>query len=93
MKKDDVARLAVTKYATEYAQWAQQNSDKVCPDGLLELARSMGETEEATKDPWGTPYKLFCGTGQLPAGVTDGIAVMSFGPDLSENTRDDIKSW
>jgi len=90
----DIAKLAVTKYAAEaYPQWALKNTDKPCPESLLEVAQHMGKTEADTKDPWGSPYKMFCGAGQLPAGVTDGIAVMSFGPDKAEGTGDDIRSW
>ena len=90
----DIAKLAVTKFASEaYPQWALKNTDKGCPESLLEVAQHIGKTEADTKDPWGTPYKMFCGAGQLPAGVSDGIAVMSFGPDKAEGTADDIRSW
>ena len=90
----DIAKLGVKKFASEaYPQWAIRNPDKPCPASLLELAHSVGKTEADTKDPWGTPYKMLCGTGQLPAGVTDGIAVTSFGPDKVEGTADDIRSW
>jgi len=92
--QEKVAKLAVTKFASEsFPQWSLKNTDKGCPESLLELAQFAGKTEADTKDPWGTPYKMFCGAGQLPAGVSDGIAVMSFGKDKAEGTADDIKSW
>ena len=90
----DIAKLAVKKFASEaYPQWALKNTDKACPESLLEIAQHTGKTEADTKDPWGTTYKMICGAGQLPAGVSDGIAVLSFGPDKVEGNADDIKSW
>ncbi|MEJ7601167.1 MAG: prepilin-type N-terminal cleavage/methylation domain-containing protein [Kofleriaceae bacterium] len=89
-----IAQLAVTKFASEaYPQWALRHTDKPCPESLLEIAQHIGKTEADTKDPWGSSYKMICGAGQLPAGVSDGIAVLSFGPDKNEGTADDIKSW
>jgi general secretion pathway protein G len=92
--KNKIAKLAVDKYAFEaYPQWSLSHTDKACPDTLLEVAQHVGKSEEDTKDPWGTPYKIFCGAGNLPASVKSGIAVMSFGEDRQEGTPDDIKSW
>ncbi len=90
----NLAKLAADKFAFEaYPQWAMAHNDKPCPASLLEVAQNMGKSEEDTKDPWGTPFKMFCGPGNLPAGVKNGIAVLSFGEDRVENTPDDIKSW
>ena len=92
--KIKLAKLGVDQYAfKDYPQWALAHNDKACPDSLLEVAQHMGKAEEDTKDPFGMPYKFFCGPGNLPAGIKNGIAVMSFGEDKTENTPDDIKSW
>jgi len=92
--KEKIAKLAVDKFANEmYPQWSLAHQDKSCPDSLLEVAQHMGKSEADTKDPWGTPLKMLCGPGTLPPTVKSGIAVFSFGPDKSEGTPDDIKSW
>ncbi|HEU0032922.1 MAG TPA: prepilin-type N-terminal cleavage/methylation domain-containing protein [Kofleriaceae bacterium] len=92
--KTKIAKIAVDKIANEdYPRWAMGNTDKGCPDSLVEVATYVEKTEADMKDPWGTPYKFFCGAGNLPAGVKSGIAVMSFGEDKAEGTADDIKSW
>jgi hypothetical protein len=69
--------------------WARAHQDKACPDKLEDLAEYMSKKE--TKDPWGNPYRFFCGQN-LPAGAK-GLAVMSAGEDGKEGTSDDIKSW
>ncbi len=93
--KVKLAKLSADQFASSYyPQWALAHNDKACPDSLLEVAQHMGKSEEDTKDPWGMPFKFFCGAGSLPAGIKgNGIAVMSFGEDKTENTPDDIKSW
>ena len=91
--KNDIAKLAIDKFAHEaYPQWSLANQDKPCPPDLLTIAQHMGKSENDTKDPWGTPYKMLCGAS-LPTGTKDGIAVMSLGEDKQEGTADDIKSW
>ena len=92
--KVKIAKLAVDEYALkDYPQWALSHQDRGCPDSLLDVLQHIGKSEEDLKDPWGTPYKMACGAGTLPAGVKTGIAVMSFGEDKTEGTPDDIKSW
>jgi len=87
-----IAKLAADKFAFEaYPQWAL-STKKQCPASVIELAQHMGKSEEDSKDPWGQPYKLFCGAN-LPAGVSGGVGIMSPGPDQKEGTEDDIKSW
>jgi hypothetical protein len=73
-------RLAVKHYAFErFPAWAAAHPDKKCPSIL-----DLGDTESPLHtDPWGTPYKLICG---------DQFAVVSFGPDRTEGTADDIRS-
>lgn len=89
--KDDVAQLAVKKYAFEaYGEWSQAHPDKSCPDKLGDLSQYMDVKD--INDPWGHPYVMYCGQA-LPAGARGGIAVLSFGEDGREGTDDDIKSW
>jgi prepilin-type N-terminal cleavage/methylation domain-containing protein len=92
--KVDIAKLAVDEYANkDFGLWASAHPDKTCPDSLLDVLQHIGKTADDMKDPWDTPYKMLCGAN-MPAGVSkSGIAVYSFGPDKTENTTDDIKSW
>ncbi len=89
--KDDIAALTVKKYAYEaFGEWSQAHPDKACPDKLEDLSQYMDSKD--IKDPWGNPYKMFCGQN-LPAGAKGGLAVMSSGPDGKDGTEDDVKSW
>jgi general secretion pathway protein G len=91
--KVKIAKLAVDNYAkSDFPKWSLAHNDKPCPDSLMDVLTYVGKTAEDLKDPWGTPYKMICGAGQLPAGAT-GIAVFSFGEDKTEGTPDDVKSW
>ena len=73
-----------------FGEWSQAHPDKSCPDKLEDLSQYMDSKD--TKDPWGNPYKMFCGQN-LPAGAKGGLAVMSSGPDGKDGTEDDVKSW
>ena len=89
--KVDIAQLTVKKYAYEaFGEWSQAHPDKQCPDKLEDLSQYMDSKD--TKDPWGNPYKMFCGQN-LPAGAKGGLAVMSSGEDGKDGTEDDVKSW
>ncbi|MGE0867715.1 MAG: prepilin-type N-terminal cleavage/methylation domain-containing protein [Kofleriaceae bacterium] len=89
--KKDVAQAAVMKFAHEaYTQWSMANPQKGCPEKIEDLSKYMNSSD--VKDPWGTPYKMFCGAN-LPAGVQGGFGVMSVGEDGKEGTEDDVKSW
>jgi len=89
--KVDIAQLTVKKYAFEaFGEWSQAHPDKQCPDKLEDLSQYMDSKD--VKDPWGNPYKMFCGQN-LPAGAKGGLAVMSAGEDGKEGTEDDVKSW
>jgi hypothetical protein len=80
------ASHAVRKLAFEsYPMWASRNPDKACPAKIDELEGG------AANDPWGHPFKMFCGAN-LPPGAK-GTAIISFGPDGKEGTADDLKSW
>lgn len=91
--KEKIAKLAVDQYAFKDGPQWQVSSGKDCPDKLLTIAQHIGKSEADTIDPWGSPYKMFCGKGNVPAGAQGGFAVMSFGEDKKEGTEDDIKSW
>jgi len=89
--KEEVAKLAETDMVnTAFPAWSTRHSDKGCPDKLEDLSDYMNKKD--TKDPWGNPYKFYCGQN-LPPGAKGGFAVSSSGPDGKEGTSDDIKSW
>ncbi|MBP9086509.1 MAG: prepilin-type N-terminal cleavage/methylation domain-containing protein [Kofleriaceae bacterium] len=88
--KVKIAKATVGKYANEaFPQWSMNNTGKACPGQLNDLNTYMNNADG--KDPWGTPYKMLCGSN-LPAGAK-GLAVISAGEDAKEGTADDIKSW
>jgi general secretion pathway protein G len=88
--KVDIAGLASRKFATEaYPLWQTNHPGKTCPERLDEL-NEWADSKDG-KDPWGTPFKMFCGP-DAPAG-SKGFGVMSAGEDMKEGTPDDIKSW
>ncbi len=90
MSKVDIAELTVKKYAFEaYPQWAGAHPARTCPTSLADLNEYMNNKD--IKDPWGTPYKMYCGQ-TLPPGAK-GLAVSSAGEDQKEGTEDDVKSW
>jgi hypothetical protein len=91
--KAEVAKLTVDKFAFEAGPQWMLSTQKECPESLLEIAQLVGKDEKDTIDPWGTPYKLYCGKDSLPPAVHNGLAVVSFGPDKKEHTEDDITSW
>lgn len=91
--KVKIAKLAVDNYAkSDFPKWSLSHNDKPCPDSLMDILTYVGKTTEDMKDPWGSPYKMLCGAGQLPPGAS-GIAIFSFGEDKTEGTADDVKSW
>lgn len=88
--KGDIAGATVKKYAFEaYPSWAQANPSKACPDKLEDLNEFMNNKD--IKDPWGNPYKMFCGQSAIAG--QKGLQVMSNGEDGKEGTADDVKSW
>jgi len=75
------AKKMVLKIAYEaFPVWAVGHPDKSCPASLDELE------DVPAKDPWGQPFKLYCGS-------TKRFGVVSAGPDQKFDTLDDIKSW
>jgi general secretion pathway protein G len=92
--KIDLTKIQVDKIVKEYyPRWAAQNTDKACPDNLLEIGKAVDKTftEEEFKDAWAKPLKFLCGD-TLPAGAS-GLGVYSMGEDGKDNTPDDIRSW
>jgi hypothetical protein len=51
----------------------------------------MSSEHDFTKDIWDRPLKMLCGASAPPE--AKGFGVISFGPDGTEGTDDDIKSW
>jgi hypothetical protein len=81
--KVDIAVLSVHAYAHEaYPIWHVAHPDRACPASLTELGPYMAHHD--VKDPWGSPYELYCGT--------DGIIVHSRGEDALPSTADDLWS-
>ena len=92
--KEQLARLAVEQFAFKDGPQWQVSSGKPCPDSLLTIAQFIGKGEKDIVDPWDTPYEMFCGKENMPAGAANNnFAVMSYGPDKKKGTEDDIKSW
>lgn len=90
LSKADIAARIILKLTSEaFPLWSQANPDKACPAGLEAFLEYMSAKD--TKDPWGNPYRMFCGPN-LPPGA-QGIAVISDGADGKPDTADDIKSW
>jgi type II secretory pathway pseudopilin PulG len=88
--KVDIAKAEMRKLAHEaFPLWSSANPSKSCPDKIEDVAEFADKKE--MKDPWGQPYKFFCGP-TLPPGAK-GLAIQSSGEDAKENTSDDLKSW
>jgi hypothetical protein len=88
--KVDLATVEVKKLAFEaFPQWAASHPSALCPEKIDELYEFM--SEKGGTDPWGQPYRMYCGA-TLPPGAR-GLAISSSGPDRKEDTADDIKSW
>ncbi len=83
-----VARLAVHRYADQdYPTWVLEHASTQCPESLA----AMTSSPQDERDPWETPYKMYCGASAPRDDVAFGAA--SFGEDEREGTRDDIRSW
>ena len=84
--KRETARMTVQKMALQdFPRWSLSHHDP-CPRSLASLTGSADND-----DPWGTAYKMYCGSSAPTPEVAFGAA--SFGHDTIENTRDDIRSW
>lgn len=86
----DLAKLEVTQLAVEaYPLWARDHADKPCPDSLDVLKEFTNRAD--LNDPWNHPLRMLCGP-DAPAGA-HGFGAYSLGPDGTDGTADDIKSW
>ncbi|HEY1548462.1 MAG TPA: type II secretion system protein [Kofleriaceae bacterium] len=84
----NVARMTVHRYAEQdYPTWLVEHPSERCPDSLAQISLSSAPPA----DPWGTDYKMYCGTDAPRDDINFGAA--SFGEDHREATRDDIRSW
>jgi len=81
-----VARIAVNELAQKTIQYMTDNSNE-CPKTIDDLV-AQKYIPKKQKDPWNRDFILRC-----PGTInTDGIDVISLGPDGQEGTADDIKA-
>jgi general secretion pathway protein G len=81
-----VARIAVNEIAQKTIQYMTDNSNE-CPKTIDDLV-AQKYMPKKQKDPWNRDFILRC-----PGTInTDGIDVISLGPDGQEGTADDIKA-
>jgi general secretion pathway protein G len=81
-----VAQVAVNEIAAKTVQFMTDNNNE-CPKTIDDLV-AQKYMPKKQKDPWNHDYILRC-PGQVN---TDGIDVVSLGPDGQEGTPDDIKA-
>lgn len=79
------ARIAVGKIAQAAQQYMIDNNN-ACPRSMDDIVAQKFLTKRE-RDPWNRDYILRC-PGQIN---TDGVDVVSMGPDGQEGTPDDIK--
>jgi general secretion pathway protein G len=81
-----VARVAVNEIAQKTIQYMTDNNND-CPKTIDDLV-AQKYIPKKQKDPWNRDYILRC-----PGTInTDGIDVVSVGPDGQEGTADDVKA-
>jgi general secretion pathway protein G len=80
------ARIQVNEIMQKAQQYMMDNNNE-CPKGLDDLVAQKYLTRKQ-KDPWNKDFILRC-PGQIN---TDGIDVISVGPDGTEGTADDVKA-
>jgi general secretion pathway protein G len=81
-----VAQVAVNEIAAKTVQYMTDNNNE-CPKTVDDLV-AQKYMPKKQKDPWNHDFILRC-----PGTVnTDGIDVVSLGPDGQEGTPDDIKA-
>lgn len=85
--KVSAARIGVRKIGDAAARF-MAGAGAGCPKGLDELIAQGELSKSDAKDPWGTPYVFRCPGTQ----DTEGVDVISWGPDKIEST-DDLRSW
>ena len=82
------ARLRVKTARDATAQYMIDNSSN-CPRGVDDLVSQKYLDRSNAKDPWGKDFTLRC-PGQKDPESAD---ISSSGPDKTDGTADDIKSW
>ena len=81
-----IAQVAVNEIASKTVQFMTDNNNE-CPKSVDDLV-AQKYMPKKQKDPWNHDFILRC-----PGTVnTDGIDVVSLGPDGQEGTPDDIKA-
>jgi hypothetical protein len=81
--REEIARLAIYKYANEaYPEFRLANPTRDCPVALRELNEWMNAKN--ILDPWGVAYTMTC--------TPTGIVVRSAGEDSTFGTTDDLWS-
>lgn len=81
-----VAQAQVNDIAAKIVQFMADNTNE-CPKGMDDLV-AQKYLPKKQKDPWNRDLVIRC-----PGTVnTDGVDVISFGPDGQEGTADDVKA-
>jgi general secretion pathway protein G len=65
------------------------DSNNTCPKSLDDLVAQKYVSRASAKDPWGKDFVMRCPGTQDP----DSADITSSGPDKTDSTQDDIKSW
>ena len=86
--KTSAARIGVKKIGDAAARF-MAGAGAGCPKGVDELIAQGELSKSDAKDPWGTVYVFRCPGTQ----DTEGVYVISWGPDKKDGTEDDVKSW
>jgi general secretion pathway protein G len=82
-----LAKKGVGDVVSAVTQYMIENNN--CPKGLEDLVGQKYLARPAAKDPWGKDYTLRC-PGTHDPETPD---VSSSGPDKTDGTADDIRSW
>jgi general secretion pathway protein G len=81
------ARISVNKVAQGVQQYMIDNNNQ-CPASLDDVIAQKFLNTKDKKDPWGRDLQMTC-PGQVN---TDGVDVVSLGPDGQAGNADDVKS-
>jgi general secretion pathway protein G len=90
--QEDIAKNQVLRIKEAVRTWQLKNPGRreVPTLEMLierdEKGRQVLEMDEVPKDPWGNPYEIVPGERQ------NEIVIMSYGPDGTPSTEDDIRS-
>src|SRR5450759_2345678 len=81
-----IAQVAVNEIASKTIQFMTDNNNE-CPKSIDDLV-AQKYMPKKQRDPWNKEFILRC-PGTV---ITDGVDVISLGPDGQEGTADDIKA-